>query len=334
VTSPTWLRRIRPAEWLTVGGLAALAVVAAWTPEAARRVRLSADALPFHPNAVVVLAVLTAYLVQLIVVAARKSAATVALALAGGEVAPREDLSFAEEGRILVAAGRTLRDCFPLYAALLLYQGSDFLVWRLRGSATADAALIRWDQALFGGQASVWLERFVTPARTDLFSVFYFLHLVVTMGVLVLLHFVAPRRLFAEGMQGFVTMMMVGLVLYVLVPAVGPKYMLASSYTRTLEGGALTDVNATLMDAMRASRDVFPSLHVALSGMVLIYAWRARRWLGLIVLPLVLGNWVSTVYLRYHYLVDLLAAWVLIPIVYFGVHRWMDRFDSPPAASP
>ena len=62
------------------------------------------------------------------------------------------------------------------------------------------------------------------------------------------------------------------------------------------------------------SRAAFPSLHTAASLVALVYAWRfARRWFY-VLLPFVLGLWVSTIYLRHHYFVDLLAGWILAPI--------------------
>ena len=57
------------------------------------------------------------------------------------------------------------RDCLPLYCILLLYPTSDLLIDTLQGSRLVDPALVRLDGALFGGQVSVWMERFITPAR-------------------------------------------------------------------------------------------------------------------------------------------------------------------------
>jgi membrane-associated phospholipid phosphatase len=59
---------------------------------------------------------------------------------------------------------------------------------------------------------------------------------------------------------------------------------------------------------------VFPSLHVGLSSLVLWYGYRlSRRWFWILLLPVV-ANWVSTVYLRYHYLVDVFAGWVVAAV--------------------
>jgi len=66
-----------------------------------------------------------------------------------------------------------------------------------------------------------------------------------------------------------------------------------------------------LLDLARIKRDCFPSLHVGISFVVWLYAWRNSKRLGWILAPLVLSLWVSTVYLRYHYLIDCVAGFLL-----------------------
>jgi membrane-associated phospholipid phosphatase len=64
-------------------------------------------------------------------------------------------------------------------------------------------------------------------------------------------------------------------------------------------------------------RASFPSLHVALSSIALIYAVRFRRKIPfgriiqVIYLILVVSLWIATVYLRHHWVVDIFAGWAL-----------------------
>jgi membrane-associated phospholipid phosphatase len=69
------------------------------------------------------------------------------------------------------------------------------------------------------------------------------------------------------------------------------------------------------------SRAAFPSLHAAVSSVALIFAWRHVRAFFWILLPFALGLWVSTIYLRHHYFVDLLAGWTLAPLAVFVAPR-------------
>ena len=61
-------------------------------------------------------------------------------------------------------------------------------------------------------------------------------------------------------------------------------------------------------------------------------AWRFTRGLFVILLPLVLGLWVSTIYLRHHFVVDLLAGFALAPLAYVLAPKldawWAERRRS------
>ena len=58
--------------------------------------------------------------------------------------------------------------------------------------------------------------------------------------------------------------------------------------------------------------DVFPSLHTALTLYITAYLWRdGKRMAALICAPLTAGTIVATIYLRYHYGVDVLAGFLL-----------------------
>jgi membrane-associated phospholipid phosphatase len=62
-----------------------------------------------------------------------------------------------------------------------------------------------------------------------------------------------------------------------------------------------------------AERAAFPSLHAAVSCLSLVYAWKYCRWFFPVLLVFVCGLLVSTVYLRHHWVVDLLAGMLLVP---------------------
>jgi membrane-associated phospholipid phosphatase len=75
------------------------------------------------------------------------------------------------------------------------------------------------------------------------------------------------------------------------------------------------------------SRAAFPSLHAAVSLVMLAAAWRFVRAWFFVALPLVVGLWVSTIYLRHHYVVDLLAGFALAPVALVLAPR-IDRWWS------
>ena len=66
----------------------------------------------------------------------------------------------------------------------------------------------------------------------------------------------------------------------------------------------------------------FPSTHVSASIIVLVVAWKRQRQLAYLLLPIVLGVIVATVYGRFHYLLDTiagLALGIMITALYLGL---------------
>jgi membrane-associated phospholipid phosphatase len=125
------------------------------------------------------------------------------------------------------------------------------------------------------------------------------------MGVLTYLFAGEPlARVFYAGLFSLYG---IGFFGYTLVPAVGPYIVYAARFSTPLKGYFMTDFLAACYAAGTNFTDIFPSLHVAASAFLLCFdmRWNRRRfWLCLIPCT---GIWFSTVYLRYHYFVDVLT---------------------------
>ena len=103
-----------------------------------------------------------------------------------------------------------------------------------------------------------------------------------------------------------------------LVPALGPRFYLDGTFNHDLMRGPLASASVSTLNTLGGeNRDAFPSGHTEIVMIVLVYAWTYRRWYFWVALPLVTGLIISTVYLRYHYAVDVLAGMVLAPLCVF-----------------
>jgi membrane-associated phospholipid phosphatase len=214
------------------------------------------------------------------------------------------------------------RDWFPFFLILLMYYSLWDLSIGLLTSRDLDKELIAVDQRLFGFQASVVIQRLVSAPLTSYMDFAYFYHVLNIPVVACFIYLKRPRRQFREMMTGLIVVCFVGFLGYAAVPAIGPVYTLRDQYTVPLRTSlALFNRQIELMDYARIPRDVFPSMHVAISFLVWLYAYRNSRRLFWILAPLILSLWVSTVYLRYHYLIDVVAGLVLAPLCY-----WLSNF--------
>ena len=96
-----------------------------------------------------------------------------------------------------------------------------------------------------------------------------------------------------------------GYIGYSLVPARGPLF--SQKFTVSLEFYQMAEFKELMIDQLRIDRDVFPSLHTAITLLLMGACWRAARPLYWILLPVMISIPVACVYLRYHYVIDVVA---------------------------
>jgi membrane-associated phospholipid phosphatase len=227
---------------------------------------------------------------------------------------------------------RGLRETGPLVACFLIYTNLHDTIGFVNPHDVHDT-LIALDGKIFGVQPCVWAERLITPFRTEVAQFLYLNFFWIAPSTSLIL--LAQRRWpeFRAATFGIVTCFFMGYALYVVFPAAPPRLVLAHHFTKNLRGypvgfSALSAEAFSLLPV--DSRAAFPSLHAAASLVALVYAWRfVRRRLGrwqvpwwfLVLLPFVLGLWASTIYLRHHYFVDLVAGWLLAPVAVWAAPR-------------
>jgi membrane-associated phospholipid phosphatase len=200
------------------------------------------------------------------------------------------------------------------------------------------------DDALFlGNNPNVLLDRIATPALTEVLQIDYSFYYLIP---LLLIAFLLARRDAAGLARGLflVVLCLYGSYLgYFLVPATGPNInahgLYPSHFADPMPGLLFAEeIRAALLAAEAIKHDCFPSGHTALAVVCLALArregLRACFW---ILLPVVVLLVFSTMYLRYHYVVDVLAglalAWATLR---FGprLHERLRRPGVDPPSEP
>lgn len=208
---------------------------------------------------------------------------------------------------------KALRETLPFLTCILIYTNLHDTIGFVNPHDIHDH-LVAIDQWLFGVQPCVWAERFITPGRTELMTFFYVNFFWMAPSTPLILLAQRRWREFRAATMGVMTCFYLGYVLYVAFPAAPPRLVLLRQFTKDLYGyrrffGELSAEAFSLLPV--DSRAAFPSLHSAISVVALIFAWRyARVWFWML-LPFAVGLWVSTIYLRHHYAIDLLVGWAL-----------------------
>jgi membrane-associated phospholipid phosphatase len=177
--------------------------------------------------------------------------------------------------------------------------------------------LIAIDQWMFGVQPCVWTEQFIHPVLTEIFSFCYMIFFVFAPVVALTLYLQKRKTEFRAVMVSVILCFYAGYMLYVLFPAVPPRITLKHLFTINFNGTPLADTAIAMINVLpRESRAAFPSLHSAVTLLSLMLAYKYVRWLFWILLPFCTGLLLSTVYLRHHYVIDLLAGFALGILAY------------------
>lgn len=225
----------------------------------------------------------------------------------------------------LAPAARVLVNFYPIAFVPILYESLGPLISAARPVARDDL-LIAADRATFGTDPTVWLQRFVRPGVTDLFFLAYLTYyfIAIALGAVLWRRSQSVARRFIFTLTVSYLLSYAG---YFLVPALGPRVSLASRHTVPLETTAISRaVSATLDELEHTKFDVFPSGHTMVAVVVLIVAFQRARDAFWWFLPIATLLIISTVYCRYHYVVDVIAgallAFVAAPLGDRLYDRW------------
>ena len=181
-----------------------------------------------------------------------------------------------------------------------------------------DKALIDLDFYIFGVHPTVWMEKFTTPWVTEylqiIYTTFYFLPIILAI--------ILWRKKEYQEFDSFVFVIVFGFYLsylgYFIVPAVGPRFTLDHLQSFPITGVWATDAIRHTLDTLEnIQRDAFPSGHTEMTLLSMIYAYKYSKKYFYVLLVIGTSLIFSTVYLRYHYVVDVFAGIILALVVVF-----------------
>ncbi len=219
-----------------------------------------------------------------------------------------------------------INDFSPVLYILLIYQSLGDLSHYLHPDV--DPQLIRIDFLLFGVNPTVWMERWVVPWLTGVLSVAYLSYFFLPARLVHTLYLKNPRRDFDLAVFVLLLVWYLSFVGNILFPAIGPRFTLAHLQSVPLEGNFIADFVSHLLNLLENNkRDCMPSGHTAIGLIVLFLSYRYARLLFYLFCPIVAALILSTVYLRYHYVIDLFAGAALAAgcsIIGPGLYRWWE----------
>ena len=214
-----------------------------------------------------------------------------------------------------------------------------------------DPQLKQIDEVIFSLQPSLWLQSFLHPLAVEYFMIAYSMFFIYPFFYLLYLIYRNQLLLFQKVLFGQNTILILSLILFLIFPAMGPRVLLAAEYITPLQGISfeflqiLTGrpsfflIQYDLWNFIeRVKTDCMPSMHAGLCLLCIIYALKYRKifkWEKLAVYFWLIGVSsliISTVYLRYHWIIDVIIGVAFAVIIYYTTEiifkGWINRYDK------
>jgi membrane-associated phospholipid phosphatase len=214
-----------------------------------------------------------------------------------------------------------LRDWLPFFVCIFIYNLLHSFI-NVINPTDRHELLIKIDYFLFGVHPTVWLERFIHPSLTDYLSWVYLFYFLFLPYLAVVLYFKKKFFDFRNLILTSVVCFYAGYSGYLMVPALGPWITQENLYSVNLDGSVAEGILFPFIETSSILRDSFPSLHTAVMTIVLVFAYRYESKVFWLMLPFGLSLFISTVYLRQHYVIDLIAGWLLAALCIYLVPRF------------
>jgi membrane-associated phospholipid phosphatase len=212
----------------------------------------------------------------------------------------------------------------PILFVVLIYESLGNLIQYLQPDI--DPRLIQIDFIIFGVHPTLWMEQWIVPWFTDVMSLAYLSYYFIPVVLIAVLYLKDRMMEFDRAMFVLAFGYYVSFIGYILFPAIGPRYAMTHLYSVPLEGSFITDFVRDILNALEHNkRDCMPSGHTQIVLIALFLAHRYEKFLFYLFFPIICALILSTVYLRYHYVIDFFAGVALaIGCMIVGplLHRW------------
>ena len=180
-----------------------------------------------------------------------------------------------------------------------------------------DEFLSNLDQNIFKFQPSIeFSKHFNSLFFSELFYFGYFCYYLLPLVVLGILYKFLPQKIEEFGFI-LITSFLLYYFIFIIIPAEGPQFYFTFPDNYIEAQGIFGNAIKLIQKNGEAPTAAFPSSHVGISWIVIFWLYQNLRKSVKYFLPFVILLMFSTVYIKAHYFVDVVAGFLTAPIVFF-----------------
>jgi len=214
------------------------------------------------------------------------------------------------------------------------------------------------DQTLFCGQPALWFcKTFSYNWISEAFNMGYFSYYPMIAAV-ALFYFIKKYDLFEKFSFVIITSFFIYYLIYIFVPVAGPQFYYPAIGLDNVAKGIFPHIgdyfnyhqellpssnyaHGFFYDLVEGSQRIgerptaaFPSSHVGISTILMIFAWRGSKKLFACLTPFYLLLCGATVFIQAHYLIDAIAGFISAFVIYYIVCLMFRYWFAYPIFSP
>ncbi|MCK4302292.1 MAG: phosphatase PAP2 family protein [candidate division Zixibacteria bacterium] len=189
-----------------------------------------------------------------------------------------------------------------------------------------DPELVAFEKAVFGVNPTLFIDRHLLNTwATELFSWCYFVYYFVLTVFLLALFFKRDYSVLKSSLTAICFTFFLSYILFFLYPIEGPRWHFADQYVHQVVSPVGRHLVNLVIDNAAVHGGCMPSSHFAVALVVLIYLFKYYRRAGWVLLPIVTGLAVGTVWGRFHYVSDLIVGGLIGLVSTLLVFRWIHQ---------
>ncbi|OQX91428.1 MAG: hypothetical protein B6D58_08190 [candidate division Zixibacteria bacterium 4484_95] len=201
---------------------------------------------------------------------------------------------------------KILSNLYPIILLIAFYEVSGFQI-HIFFSGFYDSILLKIENALFTVHPTVWLQQFNHPLFTEWMMFGYSAYLLLLPFTVGWLFFKGSQKESENLVLSLLISFFICYIVFILLPVEGPRFVLADQYTVTFKGYFFMNIVELLENKAMLHGGAFPSAHCSAATVMLILSYKYDKKLYFLILPIIITLYISTMYGRYHYPLDVLA---------------------------
>jgi membrane-associated phospholipid phosphatase len=185
-----------------------------------------------------------------------------------------------------------------------------------------DAAVLGFEQSVFGVQPTVWIQKLISPAFTEWMMFAYVMWLPLYPILCSVFYFKRGEKVMDDFIFALAVANLACALCFILFPVAGPLYWIAGQYTVPLKGYLFTAAGEFIRLHFQGIGSSLPSPHCACATVMWLSAYRHHRPTFFVISPLILSIYISSFYARYHYISDVIlgimagaTVWIAVPFL-------------------